>query len=128
MQDLERIARRGPSFTDMVLPHAERGPEEDGQWAHAYNYVPNSVLGDWGFEVEPQWTGLNQVCVCVCARVRVPAPLMSHVQEAPHANAVHTLGKASSSGPHLCFSHGIDMAIFPHEEHVGNLSDSTELC
>ncbi|KAF5832521.1 hypothetical protein DUNSADRAFT_11559 [Dunaliella salina] len=63
VQDLERIARQGPRFSDVVLPHAERSQEEGEQWAHAYNYVPISVLGDWAFEIEPQWTGLNQVSV-----------------------------------------------------------------
>jgi hypothetical protein len=60
---LERIARRGPSFSDVVLPHAERSQEEWVQAAQAYNYVPATVLGDWDFEVEPQWTGFSQVGV-----------------------------------------------------------------
>jgi len=47
----------------VVLPHAERSQEEWVQAAQAYNYVPATVLGDWDFEVEPQWTGFSQVGV-----------------------------------------------------------------
>lgn len=58
---MARIAQQGPSFSDVVLPHAERNLEEGEQSAHSYNYVPATVLGDWDYEVEPQWTGISQV-------------------------------------------------------------------
>ncbi|KAG2490077.1 hypothetical protein HYH03_011542 [Edaphochlamys debaryana] len=83
MQDLERIARSGPGLRDLVLEHVERispgaagvlnaeaegagvleGQREDLEVAHAFNYIPRSVLGDYRPEVEPNWMALPQMSV-----------------------------------------------------------------
>ncbi|GFH07288.1 AAA domain-containing protein, partial [Haematococcus lacustris] len=57
MQDMERIATQGPVFSDIMLRHVERDSPES---ASAYNYVPSTVLGDWTYEVEPNWVNLPQ--------------------------------------------------------------------
>lgn len=67
LSDIERIAREGPRFSDLVLEHVERldgvegVPGADAQTAVAYSYIPTTVLGDWGLEVEPRWAELTQV-------------------------------------------------------------------
>ncbi|GFH25562.1 AAA domain-containing protein, partial [Haematococcus lacustris] len=58
MQDMERIATQGPVFSDIMLRHVERDSPES---ASAYNYVPSTVLGDWTYEVEPNWVNLPQL-------------------------------------------------------------------
>ncbi|KAL6752417.1 hypothetical protein V8C86DRAFT_2755828 [Haematococcus lacustris] len=58
MQDMERIATQGPVFSDIMLRHVERDSPES---ASAYNYVPSTVLGDWTYEVEPNWVNLPQM-------------------------------------------------------------------
>ncbi|WIA36901.1 hypothetical protein OEZ86_008147 [Tetradesmus obliquus] len=69
VQDMARIATQGPKFNDLVLEHAELindtdvAPQYPGDRpaAEAYNYVPFSVLGDYHFDVEPDWLGLPQM-------------------------------------------------------------------
>ena len=62
VQDLARVARDGPRFEDVVLEHVERTPTADGQLlGEAYSYVPSTVLGDWRFDVEPNWLNLPQM-------------------------------------------------------------------
>lgn len=64
LNDLQRIAERGPRFADVVLPHAEQDAtisDSGAERARAYNYIPASVLGDWGYELEPDWAALPQV-------------------------------------------------------------------
>ncbi len=96
LQDLERIAKRGPSFSDIVLPHAERSLEEGQQWAHAYNYVPISVLGDWAFEVEPRWSKLDQVR---CLLRYLPARTQPEAGAGPGARqALPCCGAAGRAG------------------------------
>lgn len=90
MQDLERIKAQGPSINDIVLEHAERlrsGPEastsgqsplptgpnplesalaqdeEQFPAALAYRYIPRSVLGDYGYEQEPNWAEVPQMSI-----------------------------------------------------------------
>jgi hypothetical protein len=42
---------------------ADEAPDtpDDRTAAEAYNYVPFSVLGDYHFDVEPDWLGLPQM-------------------------------------------------------------------
>ena len=70
VEDMARIAQQGPRFDDLVLPHAEALPpgEVDGSGvpaavsaAMAYNYVPSSVVGDWRYEVEPNWQQMESM-------------------------------------------------------------------
>jgi hypothetical protein len=56
--DMQRIANQGPLFRDVVLQHVER---VDATHASGYNYIPSAVLGDWTYEVEPQWQQLPEV-------------------------------------------------------------------
>lgn len=61
---MARIAREGPRFKDLVLEHAELLPTDrpgDPVVATAYNYVPSSVLGDWQYDVEPNWLAMQQM-------------------------------------------------------------------
>lgn len=75
VEDMARIAQEGPRFRDFVLEHAqalrdpaeEQGDDDDQQItpgptsAIAYNYVPASVLGDWQYDVEPNWRQIEQM-------------------------------------------------------------------
>ena len=69
---MARIARGGPRFQDFVLEHAQalRDPNAEADIdepiqpatsAMAYNYIPESVLGDWQYEVEPNWRQMDQM-------------------------------------------------------------------
>ncbi|GAX79863.1 hypothetical protein CEUSTIGMA_g7303.t1 [Chlamydomonas eustigma] len=57
LEDMARIARGDLQFSDIVLEHAESavGPDGNISGAMAYNFIPNSVMGDWRYEVEPLW-------------------------------------------------------------------------
>jgi hypothetical protein len=65
LQDMERIAREGPRFNDLVLEHAESlDPLIDDTssvsgLAQVYRYIPSGVVGDWQYEIEPKWQRLE---------------------------------------------------------------------
>lgn len=83
LEDLARIARDGPKFSDLVLEHAETLPAKSetdlieiankhGEFeaqeaslprAQFYRYVPSSVIGDWEYEVEPKWQSMEDMSV-----------------------------------------------------------------
>ncbi len=47
---------QGPAFEDVVLQHAERLHEGA---AVSYSFIPQTVLGDWSWEVRPGHGPLN---------------------------------------------------------------------
>ncbi|GAX85107.1 hypothetical protein CEUSTIGMA_g12527.t1 [Chlamydomonas eustigma] len=59
MARITRIIERGDlQFSDIVLEHAESaavGQDGNVSGAMAYNFIPNSVMGDWRYEVDPLW-------------------------------------------------------------------------
>mmetsp|Transcript_38914 Transcript_38914/g.86553 ORF Transcript_38914/g.86553 Transcript_38914/m.86553 type:complete len:1002 (+) Transcript_38914:196-3201(+) len=67
MSDMARIAQQGPRFNDVVLEHAERevgsSSPAEATAANAYSYIPYTVLGDWQYEVEPQWLRIPQMSI-----------------------------------------------------------------
>jgi hypothetical protein len=60
----------------LSAPHTQASGA-DQPLAAAYSYIPETVLGDWGYEVEPKWTELEQVCVgmgCCNSSLRLLPP------------------------------------------------------
>ena len=94
VEDMARIAQEGPRFHDVVLEHAEAlrptgesaadlsyamdgegGPRPPAPAAVAYNYVPSSVLGDWRYEVEPNWKEME--AMPLLELYQVPSDILS---------------------------------------------------